>query len=52
MNTCGPVEGVPAESMTFVPTYDGKGCFIAITLPNLKQAYKNRIARYSMLGFI
>lgn len=41
-NTCGPVEGVPTEFMTFVPTYDGNGCFIAIALPNLKQAYMYR----------
>lgn len=41
-NPCGSVEGVPAEVMTSVPTYDGKGCFIAIALPNLKQAYMYR----------
>lgn len=41
-NTCGSIQGVPAEVMPFALTYDGKGCFIAIAPPNLKQAYMYR----------
>lgn len=41
-NTCGSIEGVPAEVMAFAATYDGKECFIAIALPNLEQAYMYR----------
>lgn len=41
-NTCGSIQGVPAEVMAFALTYDGKGGFITIALPNLKQAYMYR----------